>query len=64
MVLKKKTPDFLALLTARVEGAFPVILVVPQPPTPAPMCASLGDAADKKRKWGQGGKGFKAAEEG
>ena len=64
MVLEEKTPDLLALLTTHPGGAFPTILVMPRPPTPTPTIASSGDVADKKRKKGQGGKGYEDVEEG
>ena len=54
MVLKEKTPNLLALLTAHVRGASQEILVVPRPPTTAHAIASSSDTADKKRKKGQG----------
>lgn len=56
MVLGEKTPDLLALLTAHVGGAS-LVVPVPQPPTLALAVVSFGDAANKKRKRGQGGKG-------
>lgn len=64
MVLKEKTPNLLVLLTAHAGGTSPAIPVVPRPPTPAPIRASSGDAADKKRKRVQGGKGSEDFEEG
>lgn len=64
MVLEEKTLDLLALLTAHAGGTSPAVPVVPRPPTPAPIRASFGDVADKKRKRVQGGKGSEDAEEG
>lgn len=60
-VLEEKTLDLLALLTTHMGAA---ILVVPRLPTPAPTHASFGDAANKKRKGSQRGKGSEGAEEG
>ena len=64
MMLKEKTLDLLALLTAHAGGASPVVPVVPQPPTPAPTRAASGDAMDKKKKIVQWGKGLEDVEEG
>lgn len=64
MGFEEKTPDLLALLTAHAGGAFPAIPMVLWPPTPAPTRASSSDAANKKRKKGQGGKGPMDTEEG
>lgn len=59
--LEEKTSDLLALLTAHVGANAPIVPVVPQPPTLAPMCAPSCDAPQKKRKRG---KGSEAPEEG
>lgn len=64
MGFEEKTPNLLALLTAHVGGFSPTVAVVPRPPILAPMRASSDDAADKKWKRAQGGKGIKGAEEG
>ena len=64
MGFEEKTPHLLALLTTYAGGAFLVVPIMPQPPTPAPTCVSSGDAVDKKRKKVQGGKGFKDFKEG
>ena len=56
MGFEKKTPDLLALLTADAGGSFPVVAVVPQPPTPAATHTSSDDTGDKKWKRAQGGK--------
>ena len=64
MGFEEKTLDFLALLIAYIGGISLAIPVVPRPPTLALVRASFCDAAEKKRKKGQGGKGLKGAEEG
>ena len=64
MGFEEKTLDFLALLIAYIGGISLAIPVVPRPPTLALVRASFGDAAKKKRKKGQCGKGLKGAEEG
>ena len=64
MKFEEKTPNLLALLTTYTGSVSPAISVVPRPPTLALVCASFGDATEKKRKKGQGGKGLKGAEEG
>lgn len=53
MVLKEKTPDLLALLTAHVGGNAPVVLVVSRPSTLAPPHPSASKVAKKKRKRGK-----------
>ena len=64
MVFEERTLDLLALLTAHVGGASLAISVVPRPLTPTLMRASSSDAAEKKRKKGQGGKGPEGTKEG
>ena len=64
MVFEERTPDLLALLTAHARGASLPISVVPRPLTPTLTRASFSDAAKKKRKKGQGGKGLEGTEEG
>ena len=48
---------------AHIGGFSPTVMVVPQPPTLAAICTSSVDAANKKRKRAQGGKGTKGAKE-
>ena len=64
MRFKEKTLDLLTLLTAYAGGSSPAMLVVTLPPTPTPTCIFSVDAAEKKRKLAQGGKGFDGAKEG
>ena len=67
MGFEEKTPNLMALLEPHARNAsptVPVVLVLPRPRTPAPGHTSFGDAVDKKRKRGQGGKGPEDAEEG
>lgn len=64
MGFEEKTPDLLALLTVHAGGSSPIVMVVPQPPTPALMRASSVDATNKKRKRAQDGKGTEGPEEG
>ena len=54
MVLKEKTLDLLALLTAHARGNAHVVLVVPWLPTPTLPYPSATEAIEKKRKekWG------------
>ena len=53
MVLKEKTSDLLALLTAHIGGNAPIVLVVPQPPTPISPHPFIVEVAEKKRKRGK-----------
>ena len=64
MEFEEKTPDLLALLIAYVRGISLAIPVVPRSPTPTSVRASSSDAAEKKRKRGQGGKGPEGVKEG
>ena len=67
MGFEEKAPNLMALLEAYAGSAsliVPMMPVLPRPPTLAPGCASSSDAADKKRKMGQRGKGPEDAEEG
>ena len=54
MVLKEKTLDLLALLTAHARGNAHVVLVVPRLPTPTLPHSFATKATEKKRKekWG------------
>ena len=64
MGFEEKTPDLLAQLTAHAGGSSPAVAMTPHPPTPVAIHASHVDAANKKRKWGQGSKGSEDAEKG
>ena len=64
MGFEEKTPDLLALLTAHAGGSFPTVVVVTQPPTPAPTRTFSMKAANKKWKKAQGDKGTEGAKEG
>lgn len=63
MGFKEREPNFMALLNIQTRGNIPAMAVVPQPPTSATTHTSSAEAADKKRKRAQGGKGTEGAEE-
>ena len=64
MVFEENTPDLLTLLIAHARGASLAIPVVSQPPIPASTRVSFGNAIEKKRKRGQGGKCSEGTKEG
>ena len=60
MVLKKKMPDLLALLSTHAGGNAPMVSIVPRPPTPVLSHTFVVAAFEKKRKRG---KQIKSSEE-
>ena len=57
MVLEKKTPNLLALLTTHTEGNSPMVPVVLRPLTPTLAQAATVEAVEKKRKRGKATEG-------
>ena len=57
MVLEKKTPNLLALLTTHAEGNSPMVLVVLRPLTPTLAQVATAEAVEKKRKRGKATEG-------